>query len=168
MSHAASGAGLGALRMNAAGLKPAKNEGARDRSLWRLNRVNSQVTRTMHRPVQPCDQAASFLASRIFRLCRRWVFEFPRIRHPSAVPASKSPGCPDSSLHQQRLSMHLQVSPNPASSGCADGEFPGLPESSPSAAPANGSPGFPGSRILRQRRLCVFERPRILHLRLGR
>ena len=26
--------------------------------------------------------------------------------------------------------MHLRVAPNPASSGCADGEFPGCPESS--------------------------------------
>jgi hypothetical protein len=64
--------------------------------------------------------------------------------------------------------MSLRVSPNPASSGCADGGSPGFPESSPSAAPADGSPSFLESRTLRRRRLCVFERPRILHLRLGR
>ena len=38
---------------NSAVKKPPTNEDARDRSLWRLNRVNSQVTRTMHQSVQP-------------------------------------------------------------------------------------------------------------------
>jgi hypothetical protein len=95
-----------------AGRKPAKNEDARNRSLWRLNAVNSQVTRTMHRPVQPWNEAPSFLESCIFRLCQRWIFEFPRISHPSAVPV-----------------VNLRVAPNLRSSSGADDKSSGCPES---------------------------------------
>jgi hypothetical protein len=119
------------------GRKQGKNEDARDRSLWRLNSMNSQGIWTMHRPVQLCDEAASFLASCIFRLCRRWFFEFPRIPHPSALPANESPGCPESSFLLHRLSMSFQVSLNPASSGYNRRwffEFPRIPH--PSALPA--------------------------------
>jgi hypothetical protein len=102
-----------ALRIETGGIRhPAKNEDARDRSLWRLNAVNSQVTRTIHRPVQPCNEAPSFLETCIFRLCRRWIFEFPRISHPSAVPV-----------------VNLRVAPNLRSSSGADDESSGYPES---------------------------------------
>ena len=60
------------------------------------------------------DGSSSFLESRIL-----W----------RSLP-SESPGCPESSLLQSRLPMSLRVAPNPASSGCADGESPGCPESS--------------------------------------
>jgi len=60
------------------------------------------------------DGSSSFLESRILQRCWR----------------REAPGCPESSLLQQRLSMSLRVSPNSQSSGCADGEFPGIPDSS--------------------------------------
>jgi hypothetical protein len=60
------------------------------------------------------DGSSSFLESRIL-----W----------RSLP-SESPGCPESPLLQSRLPMSLRVAPNPASSGCADGESPGCPESS--------------------------------------
>jgi hypothetical protein len=71
----------------------------------------------------------------------------PRLSHPSAVPSGRSPGCPGSPLFQFRLSMRLRVAPNPASSGFADGEFPGRPESS----------------LPRRVGLWISELPRISH-----
>jgi len=47
-----------------------------------------------------------------FRLCQRWIFEFPRVSHLSAY-----------------LVVNLRVSPNPRSSRCADDESPGIPGS---------------------------------------
>jgi hypothetical protein len=108
--------------------------------------MNSQVTWSMHRPIQSFDEAPGFPESCILRLCRRWFFEFPRIPHPSAKPAIESPGCPESSLssiasdeasgrpescifRQFRLA-DLRVSSNHAPFGSAKGESPGRPESS--------------------------------------
>jgi hypothetical protein len=81
----------------------------------------------------------------IFRLCRQWISELPRISHPSAVPVVKLrvapalrssdiasdevPGCPDPCILRPRLVV-LQVTLDPAPSGCAIGESPGCPESS--------------------------------------
>ena len=48
------------LGVRMAGEKARTDEDARDRSLWRLNRVNLQVTRTMHQPVQPCAKSPGF------------------------------------------------------------------------------------------------------------
>ena len=80
------------------------------------------------------DGSSSFLESRIL-----W----------RSLP-SESPGCPESPLLQSRLPMSLRVAPNPASSGCADGESPGCPESSAyrlvdlRVAPALAPSSFPG------------------------
>ena len=49
--------------------------------------ANSQVTLTMHRPIQPCDQAPSLLETCLFRHCRRRIFELPRFSRPSALLA---------------------------------------------------------------------------------
>jgi len=180
--------------------------------------ANFQVAPSFRFPVSPLDESPGFPGFCIFQLCRRSIFEFPRVSYPSAVPSGKSPGFPGSSLFQFRLSMRLRVSPTPTSSGFADGEFPGFPESSlprrvglwisrfprishpprsrrsklrvapafrssgPAFARIPGlprifalpavptmdfrvSPNFTSSGFCR---ICVFERPRILHLRLGR
>jgi len=96
----------------------------------------------MHRPVQPRKQTPSFLVSCIFRLSQQWIFEFPRISHPSAIPAVnlqvtlnlRSPAAP---------LMSRRVTPTPASSGYAEGKPPGCPESSlPRLPPADGNPSF--------------------------
>jgi hypothetical protein len=84
----------------------------------------------MHRPVQPSDEVLGLPASCISRLCRRWIFESPRISHPFGGARDNSPGYPEFSFLQRRLAMRLRVSPQPASSGCAEAESPGRPESS--------------------------------------
>ena len=106
-------------------------------------------------------------ASCIFRLCRRRIPELPRVSRPS-VP----------------LVLMLRVSPRHCSSSCASRCVCGFPRSShlpalprvrvsglprilSPLAPADGFPSCLGSRILRLCRPCVFELPRILHLRLG-
>jgi hypothetical protein len=55
----------------------------------------------------------------IFRPCRRWIFESPRISHPSAHPALKLTSYPAALLLRLRLSMSPRVAPVSASSGCA-------------------------------------------------
>jgi hypothetical protein len=91
----------------------ATNEDARDRSLWRLNSVYSQGIGPCIVPFSLADLAASFPASRVFRLCRRWVLRVSSNPHPSALQVAKSPGFPESSTVLYRLSM----------------QFSGLPES---------------------------------------
>jgi hypothetical protein len=66
----------------------------------------------MHRPNEPGDGDLSFLASCIYWLHQRWIFEFPRISHPSAA-----------------LMINLRVAPNLCSSSYADDESSGCPES---------------------------------------
>jgi hypothetical protein len=79
----------------------------------------------------------------IFRLFRRWFFEFPRAPHPSALPTVDSPGFPVSSTCQLRLAMSFRVSPIPHLPGAGDG-----------------SSSFLESRILRFcfRRIARFPR----------
>jgi hypothetical protein len=56
----------------------------------------------------------------IFRPCRRWIFELPRISHPSAHPALMPGVSPAASRFRLRLPIHSSGSPQiPASSGCA-------------------------------------------------
>ena len=69
----------------------------------------------------------------IFRPCRRWIFESPRISHPSAHPAPKLTGFPAALLLRLRLPMSPRVAPVSASSGCA----------------GDGSSSCPASRVLR-------------------
>jgi len=44
--------------------------------------------------LQLSDRAASFPAPCVFQPNRRWIFELPRISHPSAAPASRISGLP--------------------------------------------------------------------------
>ena len=71
-------------------------------------------------PVAPPNEAASFPASCIFRLCRRLIFELPRISYPSAHPA-----------------LRLQVAPKLCTSSCAC-------RCVPRVAPASASSGLAG------------------------
>jgi hypothetical protein len=87
------------------------NEDARDRSLWRPTEVNSQVTQPMNRPIQPCDEAPSFLGSCTLKLRRLWIFEFPRISH-----------------LRRYWRMKLRVTPNLHSFNIPDDESSGYPE----------------------------------------
>jgi hypothetical protein len=69
------------------------NEDARDRNLWRLDVMNSQVAWTMHRPDQPSDKNARFLApasSNCAGVENSGFLEFPA----SATPSDESPGFP--------------------------------------------------------------------------
>jgi len=77
------------------------------------------------------DGSSSFLESRILQ--RHWRLE--------------APGFPESPLLQHRLLMSLRVSPDTASSGCTDGEFPGIP----------------GSRSIGCAVWCVSGSPRLPH-----
>ena len=90
---------------------------------------NLQVAPALRLKLRLSMDSPGLPGSSIFRLRRRWFFEFPRITHPSAALAAKAPGFPESLFLQHRLLMSLRVSPDTASSGCADGEFPGIPDS---------------------------------------
>lgn len=137
----------------------------------------------MLRPDQPGDESSSSLESSVscspgdetpgcpetsllqLRLIR--VFEFPRILHPSALPSGGSSSYPESRVLPVTSAMRLRVAPNPASPGCASGEFPGRPESSlpwllrpmdhrassnlaPSGYTVYAYPSYPESCILRR------------------
>jgi hypothetical protein len=75
------------------------------------------------------------------RLCRRWIFEFPRISHPSAVPIGRSLGRP-----------FLR------SFGIADDSFPGSPRLPNLPAPSGGLPSFPGCHTFR---FCLWSNLRV-------
>jgi hypothetical protein len=129
-------------------------------------------------PVAPPNEAASFPASCIFRLCRRLIFELPRISYPSAHPALRLQVAPKLCTSSCACRCVPRVAPASASSGLAgDGsssrlefrilqhirrsglEFP--PKLAPPIVPADESPGFPGFCIFRLCRQRIFELPRI-------
>jgi len=149
------------------------------RILQLVRRWNRGLPLSPALPVAPPDVAAGHPAPCIFRLCRRWIFELPRISHPSALLAIESPGRPDFSLFQLRFPMSPPGRPGffifrP----CRRWIF-GLPRiSHPSArrgasawgcprslalpfAPADEFPGCPGFSIFRLCRRRIFELPRI-------
>lgn len=95
-------------------------------------------------PVAPADESPGCPGFSIFRLCRRRIFELPRISRPSAIPV-----------------MKLRVAPTLRCSGITFDESPSRPEhcifrlyrrwifelpriSHPSALLVVGSPGYPG------------------------
>jgi hypothetical protein len=96
----------------------------------------------------------------IFRLFRRWIFELPRISHPSAAPASKFRVAPVPRCSSAASQYRLRVAPPPVSSGCRRWIFesprishpfggtgdaaPGCPFAA-SVSPPDESPGCPGS-----------------------
>jgi len=122
----------------------------------------------------PLDAAASCPARCTFGLCRRWIFESPRISHPSALPALKLRVAPKPCF-RLCLPMSRWVAPASASSGLAGDGSSSYPESrilqrpqrsgselprrfASLVAPADESPGFPGScifRLCRRRNLRV-------------
>jgi hypothetical protein len=67
------------------------------------------LPRIFTRPVAPADEAAGFPAPCIFRLCRRPIFELPRISRPSALPAFKPRVAPR---------LHSPVAPPSVVAGC--------------------------------------------------
>ncbi len=75
------------------------------------------------------DESSGCPESCILRLFRRWIFEFPRISH-LRRRCGRISGLPRIFNPPASPTMSLRVAPNPASSGCADGESPGRPESS--------------------------------------
>jgi hypothetical protein len=92
-------------------LRVTNYEDARNRSLWRLNSVYSQGIGPYIVPFSLADLAASFPASRVFRLCRRWVLRVSSNPHPSALQVAKSPGFPAFSTVLHRLSMQFSGLP---------------------------------------------------------
>jgi len=82
----------------------------------------------------------------IFRLFRRWVFEFPRIPHPSAPPPVESPGFPVSSTLASPCDESSGF-PYSSSSGCRRWffEFPRVPH--PSALPSSNLRVTPALRL---------------------
>jgi hypothetical protein len=60
----------------------------------------------------------------------RSVSGSPRILDLPALAEVESPGCPEASFSSARWLVAVRVSPLPAPSGDASGEFPGRPESS--------------------------------------
>jgi len=137
------------------------------RILQRIQRSSSELPRSFAPLIAPADESPGCPGFCIFRLCRRRIFELPRVSRPSAL-----------------LALLLRVSPRHRSSSCASRwvcEFPrilhlpasprvqvsGSPRILSPSAPTDGFPSCLGSRILRLCRPCVFGSPRILHLRLG-
>lgn len=157
-----------------------KNEDARDLSLWRLNRVNSKVTRTMHRPVQPLFQspglpesciskAVSAMKLRVASILTSFGSPGARTSRPCSSSQASQCGCElPRALHLRTLpAMDLRVASNFASFGASSGEAPGCPSASVhpsrlsmshrvSPAPASsgvagdGASSCPESRILRR------------------
>ena len=86
--------------------------------------MNSQVARTMHRPVQPSNEAPSFLESRTFQLGRRCVSGLPPIRAPSSAPSDGVFEFPRILHLQAWPTVRIRVAPNPRpSSPPSDGVF---------------------------------------------
>jgi hypothetical protein len=155
-------------------------EDARDLSLWRLNRVNSKVTRTMHRPVQPLFQspglpesciskAVSAMKLRVASILTSFGSPGARTSRPCSSSQASQCGCElPRALHLRTLpAMDLRVASNFASFGASSGEAPGCPSASVhplrlsmshrvSPAPASsgvagdGASSCPESRILRR------------------
>jgi hypothetical protein len=93
-------------------------------------------------------------------LCRRWIFESPRISHPSAVPVSlKSRVAPILQLLLQHLRCRPQVAPRPASPALPAMGSSGCPESLIFGGADCPISGFPLRSVLRYRRRSVFQIP---------
>jgi len=123
----------------------------KSRILWRRRRVNLRVAPNLRSSGSACGECLSYPRYCTFRLCRRWIFESPRMSHPSAVLAVKlrvapslrssnsacdeGSGCPESCIFRLPAVI-LRVAPNLRSSGYADGRFSELPRiAHPSAVP---------------------------------
>jgi len=103
------------------------------RILQHFWRSSFRSPRSSALPVAPLDESPSCPGFCIFRPCRRWIFELPRISHPSTHPALRLRVAPQLNFWL-RLLMSPRVTPVPASSGCA----------------GDGSSSCPESRVLRR------------------
>jgi hypothetical protein len=65
------------------------------RILQHIRRSSSRLPHSFAFPVVPVDESPSCPGFYIFRPCRRWIFELPRISHPSAHPALKLRAAPE-------------------------------------------------------------------------
>src|ERR1035441_6472966 len=124
----------------------ATNEDARDLSLWRLNSVYSQGIGPCIVPFSLSDLAASFPASSVSRLCRRWVLRVSSNPHPSALQVANPRVSPRLQLSCLASRCSLQVSLNSASSGSS----------------GDGSSSFLESRILQRCIDRISRFPRFL------
>ena len=132
----------------ASGNCSAKNEDARDRSLWRLNGDE---------PAGSLDHASSHSAFRhvsgLPRTARLPTGPAMELRV-APIPASfggsvsQAPGRPVSLLLQLRLSMRFRVAPIPASSGLPTADLRVSPDFDLPASLGAQSPGCPGCRTL--------------------
>jgi len=122
--------------------------------------VNSQVTRTMHQPVQPCakssgcpesciskgrarDGSSSCPEFRILRRFRRWYLRSPLGFALPVAPPDVAAGCP-APWHLQALpAMDFRVAPNLASFDATSGEAPGCPSASVHPSRLSMSPESP-------------------------
>jgi len=156
----------------------------KSRILWRRRRVNLRVAPNLPSSGSASGECLSYPRYCTFRLCRRWIFELPRISHPSAVPTvevrvapslrssnsacDEDSGCPESCIFRLPAVI-LRVAPDSRSSGYADGrssEFPRIAH--PSAVPKVNFRVTPNLLLLRRCRPCVFGLPRLLLRRPGR
>jgi hypothetical protein len=89
------------------------------RILQHIRRSSSGLPQSSALPFVPVDESPGCPGFRIFRPCRRWIIESPRISHPSAHPALEPGVSPEASLFRLCLPMSPRVAPVPASSGFA-------------------------------------------------
>jgi hypothetical protein len=81
------------------------------RILQHIRRSSSGLPHSFAPPVVPIDESPGCPGFCIFRPCRRWIFELPRISHPSAHPAHKLASCPAALLLRVRQPMQSPGSP---------------------------------------------------------
>jgi len=141
-----------------------QNEGARDLRPWRLNFEELSRLLGPCTPIQQLDESTGCPASRIFQLAGDGSSSCLESRILSPLPVVNLRVAPNLRSYCNASRYSLRVAPNPAPSGCADGESPGCPGSSlprrlrrtdlrvapnlaPSGAPGDTSPGLP--RLLR-------------------
>jgi hypothetical protein len=104
----------------------------------------------LHRAFRIVPATKPRVAPALQSFCRAsgWIFESPRVSHPSAWPCSKLPGCPGSLL-RALPPMSVRVAPFARSSGCTgDGGFRVAPNLSSFGGTVSNSPGRPGSSLL--------------------
>jgi hypothetical protein len=143
--------------------------------------VNSQVTRTIHQPVQPCAKSSGRPESCISKAMPAMEFRVAPILASFGSSGSGTSGCPSAPHFRSRLPMWLRVAPRTASSGSAGDrvssflvprvlrrhwliESSGRPESSLFQLRLSMLlPSCPGFHIFRPCRRWIFELPRISH-----
>jgi len=130
------------MRLRVAPL-PASSGFAGDRSssclesriLQHIQRSSYGLPHSFAPPVVPVDESPGCPGFCIFRPCRRWIFELPRISHPSTHPAPKLTSCPAALLLRLRLPMHSTGCPASCIFRLCRRRIPELPRVSRPSAP---------------------------------